>query len=170
MDPLVYAILKCPMIVRLILLTMANTYQVREVLLFMWCLRWLIRPILARNLLLQRKREAEEESSVCDAFFFWLSAEHVYSALLILFASYSTTHLLMRWSHEKSSVFDAFSGFPLSTFFARLSLISFASYSSASLLMRPNYFGRSCAICFHDSVGMLESLKETLRVSLYCFF
>ena len=49
-------------------------------------------------------------------------------------------------------------------------LILFASYSPDPLFMRPRHFVRSCAICSHDSVGMLKSLKEALRVSLYCFF
>ena len=48
-------------------------------------------------------------------------------------------------------------------------LILFASYSLAPLLMRPRYFAWSCAICFHDSVDMLKSLREALRVSLYHF-
>ena len=49
--------------------------------------------------------------------------------------------------------------------FCSASLILFASYSSA-----PRHFVRSCAVCSHDSVGMLKSLKEALRVSLYRFF
>ena len=36
--------------------------------------------------------------------------------------------------------------------------------------MRPRHSVRSCAICSHDSVGMLKSLREALRVSLYRFF
>ena len=49
-------------------------------------------------------------------------------------------------------------------------LVLFASYSPAPLLMRPCHFARSCAICSHDSVGMLKSLWEALRVSLHRFF
>ena len=98
---------------------------------YLYVLRWLMRPVLALNCLLQIEQErSEEESSVGDA-----------SAL----------------------------AFPC----ARLcsaSLILFASYSPAPLLMRPCHFVRSCAICCHDSVGMLKSLKEALRVSLYRFF
>ena len=48
------------------------------------------------------------------------------------------------------------SGFPLCTFL----LILFASYSQAPLLMRPRHFVQSCAICSHDSVGMLKSLRR----------
>ena len=54
--------------------------------------------------------------------------------------------------------------------FCSASLILFASYSLAPLLVRPRYFARSCAICSHDSVSMLKSLREALRVSLYRFF
>ena len=36
--------------------------------------------------------------------------------------------------------------------------------------MRPRHFVRSCAICSHDSLGMLKSLREVLSVSLYRFF
>ena len=61
------------------------------------------------------------------------------------------------------------SGFPLCTFLLA-SLILFGSYSSAPLLKRSCHFVRSCAICSHDSVGMLKSLREALRVSLYRFF
>ena len=58
------------------------------------------------------------------------------------------------------------SGFPLCTF-----LLGFAySFCFVFILMRPRHFVRSCAICSHDSVGMLKSLKEALRVSLYRFF
>ena len=60
---------------------------------------------------------------------------------------------------EESSVGDALAlAFRLARFcFA--SLILFASYSLALLLMRPHLFFRSCAICSHDSVGMLKSLR-----------
>ena len=54
--------------------------------------------------------------------------------------------------------------------FCSASLILFASYSSAPLLMRPRTFVRYCANCSHDSVGMLKSLREALRVSMYRFF
>ena len=49
-------------------------------------------------------------------------------------------------------------------------LVLFASYLPAPLLMRPCHFARSCAIWSHDSVGMLKSLWEALRVSLFRFF
>ena len=53
-------------LVRLSLLTMTNPNQLCDVLLFV-C-RWLIRPILALNCLLQIEQErSEEESSVGDA-------------------------------------------------------------------------------------------------------
>ena len=54
--------------------------------------------------------------------------------------------------------------------FCSASLILFASYSPAPLFMRPRHFVRSCAICSHDSVSTLKSLREALRVSLYRFF
>ena len=67
-------------------------------------------------------------------------------------------------SEEESSVGDALA---LAFRYARscsASLICFASYSPAPLLMRPRHFVcRSCAICSHDSVGMLHSLREALR-------
>ena len=93
---------------------------------YLCVLRWLMRPILALNCLLQM----EQERSVGDAL-----------ALAFCFAR-----------------------------FCSASLILFASYSSAPLFMRPRHFVRSCAICSHDSVGMLKSLREALRVSLYRFF
>ena len=73
-------------------------------------------------------------------------------------------------SAEESFVGDALA---LAFRFARFcsaSLILFDSYSPALLLMRPRHFVRSCAIFSHDSVGMLKSLREALRVSLYRFF
>ena len=83
-------------------------------------LRWLLRPILALNCLLQIEQErSEEESSFGDA----------------LALSFHCTH------------------------FCSASLILFASYSPAPLLMRPRHFVRSCAICSHDSVRMLKSLR-----------
>ena len=71
-------------------------------------------------------------------------------------------------SEEESAVGDALA-FRCACF-CSASLILFASYSPAPLLMRPRHFVRSCAICFLDSVGMLKSLREALRVSLYRFF
>ena len=69
-------------------------------------------------------------------------------------------------SEEESSVGDALALAFRCARFCSASLFHFASYSPAPLLMRP----RSCAICSHDSVGMLKSLREALRVSLYRFF
>ena len=66
-------------------------------------------------------------------------------------------------SGEESSVCDALALAFRYARFCSASLIHFASYSSAPLLMRPPHFVRSCAICSHDSVGMLKSLRETLR-------
>ena len=80
-------------------------------------------------------------------------------------------------SEEESSVGDAL---PLAFRYARFCSASlfffffvvffFASYSPAPLFMRPRHFVRSCAICSHDSVGMLKSLRVALRVSLCRFF
>ena len=98
---------------------------------YLCVLRWLMRPILALNCLLQIEQErSEEESSVGDAL-----------------------ALAFRCAR-----------------FCSASLIRFASYSPAPLFMRPRHFVRSCVICSHDSVGMLKSLREALRVSLYRFF
>ena len=116
--------------VRLSLLTMTNPNQLCHVII-LCVLRWLMRPILALNCLLQIEQErSEEESSVGDAL-----------------------ALAFRCAR-----------------FCSASLILFASYSPAPLFMRPRHFVRSCAICSHDSVGMLKSLREALRVSLYRFF
>ena len=116
--------------VRLSLLTMTNPNQLCDVLL-LCVLRWLMRPILALNCLLQIEQErSEPESSVGDAL-----------------------ALAFRWTR-----------------FCSASLILFASYSPAPLFMRPCHFVITCAICSHDSVGMLKSLREVLRVSLYHFF
>ena len=71
---------------------------------------------------------------------------------------------------EESSVSDALALAFRCARFCSVSLILFVSYSPASLLMRPRHFARSCAICSHDSVGMLKSLREALRVSLYRIF
>ena len=65
---------------------------------------------------------------------------------------------------EESSVGDA-----LALAF-RCTRFCSASYSLAPLLMRHRHFVRSCAICSHDSVGLLKFLREPLRVSLYRFF
>ena len=73
-------------------------------------------------------------------------------------------------SEEESSVGDALALAFRCARFCSASLILFASYSPAPLFMRPCHFVRSCAICSHDSVGMLKSLREALRVSLYRFF
>ena len=55
------------MIARLSLLTLTNPNQMGEVLLF-YVLRWLMRPVLALNCLLQTEQERyEEESSVGNA-------------------------------------------------------------------------------------------------------
>ena len=97
---------------------------------YLCVLRWLMRPILALNCLLQTEQErSEEESSVGDALALAFRCARFCSASLILLA-----------------------------------------YSPAPLFMRPCHFVRSCAICSHDSVGMLKSLREDLRVSLYRFF
>ena len=73
-------------------------------------------------------------------------------------------------SEEESSVGDALALAFRCARFCSASLILFASFSPAPLFMRPRHFVRSCAICSHDSVGMLKSLREALRVSLYRFF
>ena len=73
-------------------------------------------------------------------------------------------------SEEESSVGDALALAFRCARFCSASLIRFASYSPAPILMRPRHFVWFCAICFHDSVGMLKSLRETLKVSLYRFF
>ena len=73
-------------------------------------------------------------------------------------------------SEEGSSVGDALALAFRCVRFCLALLILFVSYSPAHLLIRPRLFVRSCAICSHDSVGMLTSLREALRVSLYRFF
>ena len=98
---------------------------------YLCVLRWLMRPILALNCLLQIEQErSEEESSIGGAL-----------------------ALAFRCAR-----------------FCSASLILFASYSPAPLLMRPRHFVRSCAICSHDYVCILKSLREALRMSLYRFF
>ena len=71
-------------------------------------------------------------------------------------------------SEEESSVGDALALAFLCARFCSASLILFASYSPALLFMRPCHFVRSCAICSHDSVGMLKSLRETFGVVGWC--
>ena len=73
-------------------------------------------------------------------------------------------------SEEESSVGDVLALAFRCARFCSASLILFASYSPTLLFMRPRHFVRSCAICFHNSVGMLKSLREALTVSLYRFF
>ena len=73
-------------------------------------------------------------------------------------------------SEQDSSVGDALALALHCARFCSASLILFASHSLAPLLMRPRHFVWSCAICSHDSVSMLKSLREALRVPLYCFF
>ena len=117
-------------VVRLSLLTMTNPNQLCDVLLFVSS-KMADEINLSSNCLLQIEQErSEEESSVSDALALAFRCARFCSASLILFASYSPAHLLMR----------------------------------------PRHFVRSCAICSHDSVGMLKSWREALRVSLYRFF
>ena len=71
---------------------------------------------------------------------------------------------------EESSVGEALALACRCAHFCSALLILFASYSPAPLFMRPRHFVRSSAICSHDSVGMLKSLREALRMSLYRFF
>ena len=73
-------------------------------------------------------------------------------------------HIEQERSEEESSVGDALALAFRCAHFCSAPLVLFASYSPAPLFMRPR------AICSHDSVGMLKSLREALRVSLYRFF
>ena len=73
-------------------------------------------------------------------------------------------------SEEESSVGDALALVFRRARFCSALLILFTSYSPVPLLMRPRHFARSCTICSHDSVGILKSEREALRVSLYRFF
>ena len=73
-------------------------------------------------------------------------------------------------SEKESSVGDVLALAFRCARFCSASLILFASYSPSLLFMRPRHFVRSCALCSHDSVGMLKSLREALRVSLFRFF
>ena len=59
-------------------------------------------------------------------------------------------------SEEESSVGDALALAFRCARFCSASLIRFASFSPAPPFMRPCHFVRSCAICSHDSVGMLK--------------
>ena len=79
-------------------------------------------------------------------------------------------HLEQQRSEQDSSVVDALALALRCARFCSASLILFASYSLAPLLMRPRHFARSFVICSHDSVGILKSLREVLRVLLYRFF
>ena len=73
-------------------------------------------------------------------------------------------------SEEESSVGDALAlPFRCARFCLAL-LILFASYSPAPLLMRPRHFARSCALCSHDTVGILNYLREALRVPCIASF
>ena len=85
--------------VHLSLLTMTNPNQ--HVMCYYLCvLRWLMRPILALNCLLQIEQERpEEESSVGDVLALAFRCARFCSASLILFASYSPAPLLMRLCH-----------------------------------------------------------------------
>ena len=67
-------------------------------------------------------------------------------------------------SEEDSSVGDALALAFHCARFCSASLIRFASYSPAPHLMRPRHFARSFAICSYDSLGMLKSLREALRM------
>ena len=116
--------------VRLSLLTMTNPILINCVMCYYLCvLRWLMKPILALNCLLQIEQE---------------------------------------WSEEESSVGDALALAFRCARFCLPSLIIFASYSPAPLFMRPRHFVWSCAICSHDSVGMLKSFGgfEGVLISL----
>ena len=73
-------------------------------------------------------------------------------------------------SEEESSFGDALALDFRCARFCWASLNHFASYSPAPFLIRARNFVGSSAICSHDSVGMLKSLREALRVSLYRFF
>ena len=79
-------------------------------------------------------------------------------------------HIEQERSEEESSVGDALALAFRCARFCSASLILFASYSPAPPFIRPRHFVRSCAICSHESVGMLKFLREALRVSLHRFF
>ena len=63
-------------------------------------------------------------------------------------------------SEEESSIGDALALAFRCAYFCSVSLMLFASYSPTPLFMRPCHSVRSCAICSHDSVGMLKSFRE----------
>ena len=73
-------------------------------------------------------------------------------------------------SEQDSSVGDALALALRCARFCSVSLILFASNSLSPLLMRPRHFAWYCAFCSHDSFGMLKSMREALKVSLYRFF
>ena len=73
-------------------------------------------------------------------------------------------------SEEESSVGDALALAFRCACFCLTSLILLLRIHQLPLLTRPRHFVRSCAICSHDSVGMLKYLREALRASLYRFF
>ena len=73
-------------------------------------------------------------------------------------------------SEEESSVGDALALAFHCARFCSASLILFATYSPAPLLIWPGHFVQYCAVCSHNSVGILKSLREALRMSLYRFF
>ena len=67
---------------------------------YLCVLRWLMRPILALNCLLQIEQErSEEETSVGDALALAFRCAGFCSASLILFASYLPAPLFMRPRH-----------------------------------------------------------------------
>ena len=73
-------------------------------------------------------------------------------------------------SGEESSVGDALALVFRCARFCSASLIFFFLLRIHQLPFLGGHFVRSCAICSHDSVGRLKSLREALRVSLYRFF
>ena len=77
---------------------MTNPTVINCVMCYYLCVqRWLIKPILALNCLLQIEQErSEEESSVGDALALAFCCACFSSASLILFALYSPAPLLMR--------------------------------------------------------------------------
>ena len=50
--------------------------------------------------------------------------------------------------------------------FRSASLYFVCSLSDEAILMRQRHFDRSCAICSHESGGMLKSFSETFRLHL----
>ena len=87
-----------------------------------------------------------------------------------ILALYCLLQIKQERFEEESSVGDALAlAFRCARCCSAL-LILFASYSPAPLLMSARHFVRSFAICSHDSVGMLKSLRQVFRVSFYHFF